>query len=128
MLTPQQVLRITIEIIFVLLGGLVVWLGLTGHILFDRRKPGWLLLSVAVILWGLRALFKPVELLTDELRRRVGGTYSLAELAAAYRDADTWARQAVADHAPSLGWPRDLSLVLAAAFHVYQRGATDFAS
>ena len=61
MLTPQQVLRITIEIIFVLLGGLVVWLGLTGHILFDRRKPGWLLLSVAVILWGLRALFKPVQ-------------------------------------------------------------------
>jgi hypothetical protein len=61
MLTPQQLLRITIEIIFVLLGGLVVWLGLTGHILFDRRKPGWLLLSLAVILWGLRALFKPVQ-------------------------------------------------------------------
>ncbi len=61
MLTPQQVLRITIEIIFVLLGGLVVWLGLSGHILFDRRKPGWLLLSVALILWGLRALYKPVK-------------------------------------------------------------------
>ncbi len=61
MLTPQQLLRITIEIIFVLLGGLVVWLGLSGHILFDRRKPGWLLLSVAVILWGLRALYKPVQ-------------------------------------------------------------------
>ncbi|HEY4817915.1 MAG TPA: hypothetical protein VIH67_10835 [Candidatus Acidoferrum sp.] len=61
MLTPQQVLRITIELLFVLLGGLVVWLGLTGHILFDRRKPGWLLLSVAVILWGLRALYKPVQ-------------------------------------------------------------------
>jgi hypothetical protein len=59
MLTPQQVLRITIEIIFVLLGGLVVWLGLSGHILFDRRKSGWLLLSVALILWGLRALYKP---------------------------------------------------------------------
>jgi hypothetical protein len=60
MLTPQQLLRITIEIIFVLLGALVVWLGLSGHILFDRRKPGWLLLSAAVILWGLRALYKPV--------------------------------------------------------------------
>ncbi len=61
MLTPQQVLRITIEIIFVLLGGLVVWLGLSGHILFDRRKSGWLLLSVALVLWGLRALYKPVK-------------------------------------------------------------------
>jgi hypothetical protein len=61
MLTPQQVLRITIEILFVLLGGLVVWLGLTGHILFDRRKTGWIVLSVAVTLWGLRALYKPVQ-------------------------------------------------------------------
>jgi hypothetical protein len=61
MLTPQQLLRTIIEIIFVLLGGLVAWLGLSGHILFDRRKPGWLLLSVAVILWGLRALYKPVQ-------------------------------------------------------------------
>ena len=59
MLTPQQALRITIEIIFVLLGGLVVWLGLSEHILFDRRKPGWLLLSAAVIVWGVRALYKP---------------------------------------------------------------------
>ena len=73
-------------------------------------------------------LVTQVEVLTDELRRRVGGTYSLAELAAALRDTDTWARQAVADHAPTPGRPRDLSLVLAAAFHVYQRGATDFAS
>src|SRR5258708_36326521 len=59
MLTPQQVLRITIEIIFVLLGGLVVWLGLSEHILFDRRKPGWLLLRGALIVWGVRALYKP---------------------------------------------------------------------
>jgi hypothetical protein len=59
MLTPQQLLRITIEIIFVLLGGLVVWLGLSEHILFDRRKPGWLLLSAALIVWGLRALYRP---------------------------------------------------------------------
>jgi hypothetical protein len=61
MFTPQQLLRIIIEIIFVLLGALVVWLGLSGHILFDRRKPGWLVLSAAVLLWGLRALYKPVQ-------------------------------------------------------------------
>src|SRR5258708_35418387 len=55
----QQVRRIAIEIIFVLLGGLVVWLGPSGHILFGRRKPGGLLLSTALILWGVRALYKP---------------------------------------------------------------------
>ncbi len=75
-----------------------------------------------------RRLVEQVEALTDELRRRVGGTYSLAELAAAYRDADTWARQTISDRAPGPGWPRDLALVLAAAFYAYQRGASDYLS
>lgn len=59
MLNTQQLQRLFIEIIFVLLGGLVVWLGLTGHIFFDRRKISWLILSIALILWGLRALYQP---------------------------------------------------------------------
>jgi len=71
-------------------------------------------------------LLQQVEIVTDELRRRVGQTYTLAELAAAYRDAERWAREAVEVRAPSPGWPRDLALVLAAAFHGYQRGATDY--
>ena len=64
--------------------------------------------------------------MTGELRRRVGQTYSLAELTEAYRDAERWAREAVEERAPSAGWPRDLALVLAAAFYAYQRGATDY--
>ena len=75
-----------------------------------------------------RRLLDQVEVVTDELRRRVGGTFTLRELAAAYRDADAWARQTVADRAPGPGWPRDLALVLAAAFHGYQRGASDYAT
>lgn len=59
MFTPQRLLRIMIELIFVLLGGLVIWLGLSGQIFFDRRKPAWLILSLAIILWGARALYKP---------------------------------------------------------------------
>ena len=59
MLTPQKLLRVTIELIFIVLGGLVIWLGLSGQIFFDRRKPGWLILSVALILWGLRAMYRP---------------------------------------------------------------------
>ena len=73
-----------------------------------------------------RTLLEQIEVITDELRRRVGQTYSLAELASAYRDAERWAREAVEERAPSSGWPRDLALVLAAAFHAYQRGATDY--
>jgi hypothetical protein len=56
---PFRFLRLIIEIIFVLLGTLVVWLGLTGHIFFDRRKTSWVVVSVVLILWGLRALYKP---------------------------------------------------------------------
>jgi hypothetical protein len=58
-LTPDKSLRLSIEVIFVLLGGLVIWLGLTGHIFFDRRKMSWLILSIALILWGARALYSP---------------------------------------------------------------------
>jgi len=73
-----------------------------------------------------RRLVQQVELVLDELRRRVGQTFTLAELAAAYPDAERWARAAVEERAPEPGWPRDLSLVLAAAFHAYQRGAVDY--
>ncbi len=75
-----------------------------------------------------RRLVAQVEVVVDELRKRVGGKYTLAELAAAYADADRWARAVVEERAPDPGWPRDLSLVLAAAFHSYQRGAADYAS
>jgi hypothetical protein len=59
LLTPDKALRFAIEIIFILLGGLVIWLGLTAHIFFDRRRPGWLLLSILLFLWGTRALYQP---------------------------------------------------------------------
>ena len=69
-----------------------------------------------------------VAIIVDELRKQVGQTYSLEELAAAYRDAERWAREAVEERAPSPGWPRDLALVLAASFYAYQRGALDYLS
>ena len=59
MLTPDRLLRIVIEMIFVLLGALVVWLGVTGRIFFDRRTGPWMILSVALILWGVYAFFRP---------------------------------------------------------------------
>ena len=73
-------------------------------------------------------LLEQVAIIVDELRRRVGQTYTLDELAAAYRDAERWAREAVEERAPSPGWPRDLALVLAASFYAYQRGAVDHLS
>lgn len=71
-------------------------------------------------------LLEQVEIVVEELRKKVGQTYTLVELASVYRDAERWAREAVEERAPSPGWPRDLALVLAAAFHMYQRGAVDY--
>jgi hypothetical protein len=73
-------------------------------------------------------LLAQLEVVSDELRKRVGQTYTLAELAAAYGDAERWARPLVEERAPSPGWPRDLATVLAAAFQRYQRGALDYLS
>jgi hypothetical protein len=56
MLTPERLLRFTIELIFVLLGLLVFWLGMMRRTYVDRHSMAWLVLSVAAILWGLRAL------------------------------------------------------------------------
>ena len=71
-------------------------------------------------------LLAQLDAVTDELRRRVGGTFTLAELTRAYAEAESWSRAAVAERAPVPGWPRTLSIVEAAAFHVYSRGASDY--
>lgn len=73
-----------------------------------------------------RQLLELVELLLDELRRRVGQTYTLAELAAAYDESERWGREALAERAQAAGWPRELTTVLAAVFDSYQRGASDY--
>ena len=71
-------------------------------------------------------LYAQVDAVSAELRRRVGGTFTLAELAAAYAGAERWSRAVVSEQAPVPGWPRLLSLVEAAAFHEYARGAQDY--
>jgi len=71
-------------------------------------------------------LLAQVDAVMEELRRRVGGTFTLAELTRAYAGADSWSREIVAQRAASPGWPRTLTLVEAAAFQLYSRGAADY--
>lgn len=59
MVTPERLFRLLIELIFVLLGLLVIWLGLVRHVYVERHSAAWLILSVALIVWGLRALYSP---------------------------------------------------------------------
>jgi hypothetical protein len=71
-------------------------------------------------------LYSGVERINAELRRRVGATFTLAELAEVYGDSEAWVWEALAEEPQTPGWPRDLALISDAAFHLYARGAADY--
>jgi hypothetical protein len=71
-------------------------------------------------------LLAQLEVATDELRKRVGETFTLAQLAEMYTASDQWLAEAVEARAGTAGWQRQLSVVQDAAFHHYARGATDY--
>ena len=68
-----------------------------------------------------------VELVAAELRRRVGLTYTLADLARLYDRADDWAREVLDDAREETGPPPETATITDAAFHLYARGASDYA-
>ena len=71
-------------------------------------------------------LLEQLEVATDELRKRVGETFTLAQLADAYGASDSWVREAVEERAAGAGWVRHVSVVQDAAFHQYARAASDY--
>ena len=71
-------------------------------------------------------LLDQLEAATKELRKRVGETFTLAQLADAYAASDNWIREVLEERTPAPGWSRQLSVVQDAAFHLYARGATDY--
>jgi hypothetical protein len=75
---------------------------------------------------GQDRLWGQIETVTEELRRRVGAIYSLAQLADAYRGADRWAAEALDERATGAGWERSAAMAVDAAFHLYARGARDY--
>lgn len=66
-----------------------------------------------------------VEGIREELRRRIGPTFSAAELAELYGRGTDWAQQVAIDVAPAAAG--DAQSLADAAFWLYLRGATDFA-
>src|SRR5260370_3360658 len=73
--SPASLLRTTNEMIFVLLGGLLVWVGLSSRFMFNPRKPAWLGLGVVLVYWGARAWMKTkrVARTAERTALRVGG-------------------------------------------------------
>ena len=67
-----------------------------------------------------------VEAVTEEIRRRLGERFTIAQLADVYAAADSWVLDAVEERADRPGWTSMLSVAQDAAFHRYARGATDY--
>jgi len=59
MFSPARLMQLVVELIFLLLGVLVFWLGMNGRIYFDRRSVPWVVTSAGIAAWGLLALGKP---------------------------------------------------------------------
>jgi hypothetical protein len=66
-----------------------------------------------------------VDGLREELRRRIGPTFTAVELADLYGQGTDWAQQVAIDVAPSV--ESESQALADAAFWLYLRGATDFA-
>jgi hypothetical protein len=71
-------------------------------------------------------LLEQVDVVTGELRRRIGKSFTLAELAAVFARADRWAYDAVEERASGPGWMSSAATAADAAFHLYARGARDY--
>ena len=57
----------------------------------------------------------------------MGQVFTLAELADAYQGADDWARELLEEADPDSPPPTEAGTVADAAFHLYARGAADYA-
>ena len=65
--------------------------------------------------------------IVEELRRRLGGAFTTAELVELYQEGTDWCLQVAVASAPDDPWAWDTSTVADAAFRRYLREARDFA-
>ena len=64
--------------------------------------------------------------MVSAFRGRVGQTFTLAQLAAAYDGADDWVRELLDDADPDSEPVSEAGTVADAAFYAYARGALDY--
>ena len=73
-----------------------------------------------------RLLHGQLDVVTEQLRRRIGSVFTLAELAAEYRGSEPWVREAIAELPPPAQWQPGLTTATDAAFYLFARGAQDY--
>jgi len=88
-------------------------------------EQGWRELQAIDDPRARRLADRVIAAIRDELRRRIGPTFSAAELADLYGEGTDWCQQVALDVAPAA--QPDAQSLADAAFWAYLRGATDFA-
>jgi len=75
MASPSHLFRVVNEFVFMLVGALLVLFALTGRYLFNPRRPGWIALSVVLVLWGLGTWSRArrSRIAVDRLVTKIGG-------------------------------------------------------
>ena len=86
MLKPANLFRMMTEFIFILLGGILVWVGLSGRLNpanFNPRGVAWLGLGAVLIYWGARGWAKTAraaQTLDRSIAQIAGGSLILVGL------------------------------------------------
>ena len=73
-----------------------------------------------------RALGRMVLAVQDELRKRLGSSFTVRELASLYGEGTDWGFQIAIENASDIDPTWDTATVVDAAFYLYMREATDF--
>lgn len=71
-------------------------------------------------------LERVVDGMTAELERRIGQTFTSAELVREYDGAERWSTDVAHECAPEQPWAWDMDIVLNATFHRFARRAVDY--
>ena len=72
-------------------------------------------------------LERVIDALVAELRRRLGGRFSTAELVELYDGSSSWCQRIAMTVAPQAPWAWEAGVVIDAAFGRYVREASDYA-
>ena len=70
-----RLFRVVNEMVFVVIGAMLLWVALAGRYLFDPRQPSWLILAGVLVVWGIYTWLRARKVVAPRTRlaMRIGG-------------------------------------------------------
>lgn len=75
-MNPLNLFRILNEMVFVIVGAMLLWVARAGRYFFDPRQPSWLILAAVLIVWGIFTWTRSMKVASprSRLTMRIGGS------------------------------------------------------